>query len=105
MSTLIHKALKIGVSVALIFDAYWFIRFTLTKVLVKLWRPKLRSILQESVVYNICSTHDIDFMGHMNNARYFRELDFGRMDNVLRSGIYYAATSLGPSVYIVQHAR
>jgi acyl-CoA thioesterase FadM len=37
----------------------------------------------------ICLTRDVDTMlDHMNNARYFRELDLARIDFYLRTGLY-----------------
>lgn len=37
----------------------------------------------------ICLTRDVDTMlNHMNNARYFRELDLARIDFYLRTGLY-----------------
>ncbi len=42
---------------------------------------------QESVVNSICWTSDLDFMLHMNNSKYVRELDYGRYDYLERSGI------------------
>ena len=41
---------------------------------------------EESVTYNICWTTDIDYFFHMNNGKYFREMDFGRFDFYFRTG-------------------
>ena len=100
-----NKAVCIGVSVALVLDAAWFIRFAITKIVATFFRSDLKSILDESVVYSICSTQDLDFMWHMNNARYFRELDFARTDNLVRSGIYSTYRSIRSDIYVLQHAR
>ena len=105
MTSLAYKAFRVGVAATLLFDALWFIRLAITQVLAKFFRPKLKSILQESISYSICTTKDIDFMGHCNNARYFRELDFSRFDYWFRSGLRSVIRDLGPSVYVVQHAR
>jgi len=99
-----NKAVCIGVSVALVLDAAWFIRFAITKIVATFFRSDLKSILDESVVYSICSTQDLDFMWHMNNARYFRELDFARTDNLVRSGIYSTYRSIRSDIYVLQHA-
>ncbi len=40
---------------------------------------------EESVIYSMCSTNDLDFFIHMNNSRYLREMDFGRFDLYFRS--------------------
>ena len=55
-----NKAVCIGVSVALVLDAAWFIRFAITKIVATFFRSDLKSILDESVVYSICSTKDLD---------------------------------------------
>ena len=52
----------------LVFDALWFLRLVSCK-LATYFKPKLKP-LEESRVYSICTTHDIDFNFHMNNARY-----------------------------------
>ena len=72
----LQTLVKVGVVTFAVFDVLWFLRLGMTKLATML-RRKI-SPLAESVIYSFCSTHDLDFMGHMNNARYFRELDFGR---------------------------
>ncbi len=42
---------------------------------------------QESIVNSLCWTSDLDFLLHMNNSKYVRELDFGRMDFFTRTGL------------------
>ena len=105
MNEIMHRVFRIGVTVALDFDAYWFLRFAYMELMAKVFRPKLKSILHDSIVYSICSTTDLDINWHMNNARYFRELDFGRIDYWLRSGLYSTVKGLQSNAYIVQHAR
>ena len=29
-------------------------------------------------IYSLCWTTDIDYFGHMNNGKYFKEMDFAR---------------------------
>ena len=99
------NCLKVGVSIALVFDAFWFVRFAVSHIITKCCRSKIKSIMDESYVYSICSTNDLDFNLHMNNARYFRELDFGRIDFWMRSGLYGAIKDLKSNAYVVQHAR
>ena len=96
--------LRVGISVALVFDAYWFIRFAFTHIVGKYYLGKIKSILDESYVYSICTPNDLDFNWHMNNARYFRELDFGRIDYWMRSGLYAAVKDMKSNAYVVQHA-
>ena len=38
----------------------------------------------------MCLSTDLDFMLHMNNARYLRECDFGREFLLMRTGILRA---------------
>lgn len=38
--------------------------------------------------YSICTTTDLDAFFHMNNARYAREMDFGRWGYHVRTGLY-----------------
>jgi len=83
----------------LVFDALWFLRLVSCK-LATYFKPKLKP-LEESRVYSICTTHDIDFNFHMNNARYIRELDFGRFDLWFRNGLHCFVTR---GRYVVQHA-
>ena len=105
MNEIMHRVFRIGVTVALVFDAYWFLRFAYLELMARVFRPKLKSILHDSIVYSICWSTDLDINWHMNNARYFRELDFGRIDYWLRSGLYSALKELKSNAYIVQHAR
>ena len=60
-------------------------------------------LFQDSIIHSICSTHDIDFFCHMNNAKYFKELDFARFDFYFRSELsdYVEARK---EIYVVQHA-
>ena len=66
------------------FDLYWFLRLVCTRIQAHIL-PSL-NLNQESVTYNLCWTTDIDFMTHMNNGKYFREMDFGRFDFYFRAG-------------------
>lgn len=48
----------------------------------------------------LCLTNDVDtLLYHMNNARYFRELDFARVDFYERTKLYRTITRLGGSVF------
>jgi hypothetical protein len=59
------------------FDVMWFVRLAVTRI-SSLLRTKLSPAKDEGVVYGIVATTDIDYFCHMNNARYLREMDFGR---------------------------
>jgi len=66
------------------FDLYWFLRLVCARIQAHIL-PSL-NLKQESVTYNLCWTTDIDFFAHMNNGKYFREMDFGRFDFYFRTG-------------------
>jgi len=82
------------------FDLYWILRLVCTRIQSHLL-PSI-SLDQESVTYNICWTTDIDYFYHMNNGKYFREMDFGRFDYYFRTGCSaYIESKSG--MYVVQH--
>lgn len=54
------------------------------------------------MVYNLCWTTDIDYFFHMNNGKYFREMDFGRFDFYFRTGFSKYIQSQ-EKMYFVQH--
>jgi hypothetical protein len=51
-----------------------------------------------SPLAGICTTNDLDFLLHMNNARYLRECDFGRFKLWLLSGVWDAVKKLSGQV-------
>jgi len=84
-----------------LFDSWWVLRLALTRLL-SLWRYPIQ-ISETAEVPGICWTTDIDYFGHMNNGRYFRDLDFARFDFKFRSGIAAYIDSI-KGAYIVMHA-
>lgn len=61
------------------------------------------SWLTKSIVFlsrpGTCLTNDIDtLLYHMNNSRYFRELDFARADFFERTGLYRKVLSKGGEI-------
>jgi len=54
------------------------------------------------VIYSLCWTTDIDYFFHMNNGKYFREMDFGRFDFYFRTGCSPYIEKI-PGMYVVQH--
>ncbi|ELU08517.1 hypothetical protein CAPTEDRAFT_123523 [Capitella teleta] len=69
------------------FDVFYFIRGILQLVLTKYITGR-KSPLEESLTYGVCLTSDLDFMWHMNNARYLREADFGRFHLWIQNGVW-----------------
>ena len=37
------------------------------------------SLRDDGVTYSLCWTTDLDYFFHMNNGKYFREMDFARL--------------------------
>ena len=83
------------------FDLYWMLRLILVRFLSHIL-PTI-SMEEEGRLYGICWTTDIDFFGHMNNGKYFKEMDFGRFDFYFRSGLS-AYIEARPKMFVVQHA-
>ncbi|KAF5302228.1 hypothetical protein FQA39_LY10267 [Lamprigera yunnana] len=70
------------------YQVHYFLRIFLSVILARFFKKKI-SILQESKIWGICLTTDVDtFFYHMNNARFVRELDFARVDFYERTGLY-----------------
>jgi len=82
------------------FDLYWILRLVITRIASKL-RPSI-SVNETAVTHSLCWTTDIDYFFHMNNGKYFREMDFGRFDFYFRSGCS-AFIEKTPGMYVVQH--
>jgi len=83
-----------------LFDVYWLLRLVWTRLLSHLL-PSL-TLYQPGIVFSCCWTTDIDYFFHMNNAKYFREMDFGRFDFYFRTGCS-AYIELRPGMSVVQH--
>ena len=62
------------------------------RVIALAWRyrgyKKHKNIFAESLVYGRCWLNDLDLNWHMNNARYLRECDFGRISFLIESGLW-----------------
>jgi len=82
------------------FDVYWILRLILTRLLSKVL-PSL-SLGAEGVTYSLCWTADLDYFFHMNNGKYFREMDFARFDFYFRTGCS-AYIEARPQMFVVQH--
>lgn len=55
---------------------------------LSLFRPRLKP-LDSSVLHFRVWLHDLDVIGHMNNARYPAWMDLGRFDYLLRTGVFF----------------
>jgi len=82
------------------FDIYWILRLAVTRLLSKVL-PSI-SIEEMGVTYSLCWTTDLDYFFHMNNGKYFREMDFARFDFYFRTGCS-AYIEARPKMFVVQH--
>jgi len=82
------------------FDVYWVLRLVYSRILAHLL--PCFTLDKVGVTYNICWTTDIDYLFHMNNGKYFREMDFGRFDFWFRTGLS-AYIETKQKMYVVQH--
>jgi len=83
-----------------LFDLYWILRLIFTRLVSKLL-PSI-NVDQNGVIYSLCWTTDIDYFFHMNNGKYFREMDFGRFDFYFRSGCSSYIEKIS-GMFVVQH--
>ncbi|KAM7347780.1 protein THEM6 isoform 1-T2 [Cochliomyia hominivorax] len=82
-----------------LFELHYFLRMCLCVLLARFVKRKCH-ILESTTVSGICLTNDIDtLLYHMNNARYFRELDFARVDFYERTNLYRTILAKGGSVF------
>jgi YbgC/YbaW family acyl-CoA thioester hydrolase len=67
------------------FDFGYFVR-----TLSLFWRHKgkTKNLFDETIVKSRCWTNDLDFNWHMNNARYLRQCDFGRVLLLIETGLW-----------------
>ncbi|XP_066599750.1 protein THEM6-like [Prorops nasuta] len=79
-------------------EVHYFLRMFITVFFARFCKKKVH-ILDETSVYGICTTTDVDtLLYHMNNARYLRELDFARADFYERTNLYREICSQGTGV-------
>ncbi|XP_014205336.1 protein THEM6 [Copidosoma floridanum] len=81
-----------------LFEVHYFLRMFTTVFFARFCRKRVH-ILDETSVYGLCTTTDVDWLlYHMNNARYLRELDFARADFYERTNLYREICSQGSGV-------
>ncbi|EZA50583.1 protein THEM6 [Ooceraea biroi] len=86
------------VSLYCLIELHYFMRMFLTVFLARFCKKRVH-ILDETAVYGICTTTDVDaLLYHMNNARYLRELDFARVDFYERTNLYREVCAQGSGV-------
>ncbi|XP_055711787.1 protein THEM6 [Phlebotomus papatasi] len=82
-----------------ILELHYFLRMCLAVGIAKFFKSRSH-ILDMTSVTGLCITTDIDtLLFHMNNARYFRELDFAKADFYERTGLYRTIVKKGGSIF------
>lgn len=111
-TTVIIIFVLIGSAIHLMIESFYFLRIGICFVLAKFFKKKIhilekcslngklesREISLKHKIWNsfvgICTTRDVDMiLTHMNNARYFREVDLARIDFYIRSRLYEVVKS------------
>ena len=54
-------------------------------------------------LHGVVLPSDLDHMFHMNNSRYLREMDFGRVGMVVERGVYAAVVKCGGTMSLAAH--
>ena len=103
MSALLVIVLTLLVVIFAFVDVWYFVRFTthflntFYRVLVlgnKLKVVPLEDIIKESTLKGMVLPSDLDHCFHMNNSKYLREMDFGRMHTLSRQQFIIAMRKL-----------
>ncbi|CAL1580300.1 unnamed protein product [Knipowitschia caucasica] len=80
-------------------DVWYFLRGV--QVFVEAcFQPGLIDILADQTVDGKVTSHDLDYMGHMNNSRYLRECDFARFHHYMMNGFFMASRKLGAKMVV-----
>lgn len=80
-------------------DVWYFLRGA--QVFIETWfQTRLEDILAEQSFDGIVLTHDLDYLGHMNNSRYLRECDFARFHHYMRNGLFMTSRKLGAKLVV-----
>ncbi|XP_016962985.1 protein THEM6 [Drosophila biarmipes] len=102
MEQLCYLALSVLLAIVVLYgllELHYFLRMCLCVVLARFVKRRCH-ILDATTVNGLCLTNDVDtLLYHMNNARYFRELDFARVDFYERTNLYRTITGMGGSVF------
>ncbi|XP_041950069.1 protein THEM6 [Alosa sapidissima] len=80
-------------------DVWYFLR-GLLMIITSLFQSPLKDITAEHMIEGKVLPHDIDYMGHMNNARYLRECDFARFSYYTRNGLFMAARAMKATMVV-----
>ena len=85
-------------------DVWYFVRFVplfVRRLVIFLWRKRIlktlarEDVMKATIIEGIVLPFDLDMNMHMNNSKYLREMDFGRIFHIVHSGLYAAIWSEG----------
>ncbi|XP_053103676.1 protein THEM6 [Hemicordylus capensis] len=76
-------------------DGWYLLRMPLTLLYARCLLPTAWDLLEEQTFRGLVLPSDLDFLGHMNNARYLREADLARCVHLTRCGLFRAIRALG----------
>ncbi|XP_037070122.1 protein THEM6-like [Pollicipes pollicipes] len=82
-----HPALSAAAGFFICFEGHYLWRL-LARTVADRFLLRRISPLETIRNYSVCTTTDLDAFLHMNNARYAREMDFGRWGYYVRTGLY-----------------
>jgi len=87
-------------------DLWYFIRFlpfiirNVKKRVFGLNRISREDATKTTVIEGIVLPSDVDWNVHMNNSKYLREMDFGRIFHVVENGLYGAVRAFGGFIVV-----
>ncbi|XP_066479275.1 protein THEM6-like [Tiliqua scincoides] len=76
-------------------DSWFLLRVGIPYLYISKRKETIKDIFRTHVFHSCVLPADLDFMGHMNNARYLREADIARCHFFFRYGILEELSSLG----------
>uniref|UniRef100_A0A8C8VG10 Protein THEM6 n=1 Tax=Pelusios castaneus TaxID=367368 RepID=A0A8C8VG10_9SAUR len=94
---LAEMLLLLGAGAALfcLLDAWYLLRLALALLRAQWLQPRVHDVLQEQSWPGLVLPSDLDWLLHMNNARYLREADLARIAHLARCGLLAALRAQG----------
>ncbi|CRK90770.1 CLUMA_CG004462, isoform A [Clunio marinus] len=85
--------IAVGVLIIVTMETIYFTRMIFCYFMARFIKKRVH-ILEKCTLSGICTTRDVDMiLTHMNNARYLREVDMGRIDFYIRSRLWEVVKS------------
>jgi hypothetical protein len=91
----ITAALAVALFFFSTFDTWFILRTVLMAAKLVMFPRKRRALADVSEIQGRVMPTDLDWLLHMNNSKYLRELDFGRVDFWLSNGVFKEARKKG----------